>query len=91
MRTLLELREEIDQLDNLIVSALVRRLHVADEVAEAKRGRMAVRDEKREKELKKRIGILSGADAPYVLEVFDRIIEVSCARQSNDLRRGANR
>lgn len=86
MRTLGELRKEIDELDNLIVSALVRRLHVADEVAETKRrGSIAVRDEKRERELKHRIELLSGADAPYVLGIFERILEVSRSRQADDL------
>lgn len=84
---LVDIRREIDGLDDELVKLLVRRLQAADAVADAKRdsGR-AVRDPEREREIIAKVSTAAGPDfANDIQTLFETILSVSRARQCERL------
>ncbi|WP_457754722.1 chorismate mutase [Thermococcus sp.] len=69
MEKLYELRKRIDEIDEQIIELLEERVRIAKEIGEIKRElNLSIRDEKREKEVLKRVGKFK--------EVFEKIVEV---------------
>lgn len=82
-----DIRTEIDQIDDELVSLIVRRLKVADEVADAKRlSGKAVRDPAREREVFAKVSKAAGLDFENEVRLFyEALLSVSRARQRERL------
>jgi len=84
MESLNKLRKKIDQADDKILKALAARRTLTDRVLRAKRGRAALRDVRREEQIRERIiraGKRLGLDAHLVTRVFSEIIDDSLRTQ----------
>lgn len=81
------LRREIDAIDEKLVGLLVRRLHVVDEVAAAKRiSGKAVLDSGREAAVLDRVSALADEDcASDIRDIFTDLMAVSRARQAKSI------
>lgn len=79
MKTIEELREEIDKLNKGIIELLAKRMEVAGEIAECKKQRgLPVRVPEREKAVIESVKMLAkekGLDGKMIEDVFLKIIE----------------
>ncbi len=84
-----DLRTRINGIDDALVPLFLARMKVSAEVAEYKRAKgLPVRDEAREKALLERLSASAGDDmAPYVRELYERILALSRAYQEELLKR----
>ncbi len=82
---LLEIRQNIDQIDDQLVKLFVERMDCSRRVAEAKReSGKAIRDRAREREIVNRLTKAAGEQyAPYVSALYGHIFDLSRSLQSS--------
>ncbi len=83
MKDLLEIREQINSIDNQIITLWKERMALSLEVAKYKKeNNLPILDEKREKELLDRIGNLAGEELnAYSRELYEKIMSISRSYQ----------
>ncbi len=80
--TLKELRTEIDKTDSLLLQAFCRRMELAGEVAECKRGQnLPLRHPAREREILSRVASEAGEYGAYARMLYSTLIDISCSYQ----------
>lgn len=79
MKDLLEIREEINNIDDQIITLWKKRMALSLQIAEYKKeNNLPVLDEKREKELLDRISNLAGEElGAYSRELYEKIMSIS--------------
>lgn len=86
MRSIEEIRKDIDSTDNELVRLFCRRMELSDEVGKLKAAcGLQITDPSREAELKNRVAELSDRRfAGQVLELYDRILTLSREYQKKE-------
>ncbi len=79
MKSIDELRHEIDEIDGTIVAAFCRRMELAAEIGRLKSAQgLPIKDEARENELKQRVFKLSSPETgDQTVELYDKILSLS--------------
>lgn len=78
-----EIREQINEVDDNILSLFLKRMELTGEVAEYKKSmELPIADRQREREILARISGNSGNMEPYAYFLFTTIIQISKSRQS---------
>lgn len=94
-KTIENLRKQINVIDSSLIDLLAKRRLLSKEVIKTKDlNDLPIRDEKREKELLKRLiqeGKFKGLDAEYVTRIFQEVIENSVRLQQQFVQRQANK
>ena len=94
-RDINQLRKEINKIDSSLIDLFSRRRDLSKKIIRAKDiTDLPIRDEKREKELLKRLiaeGKVKGLDAEYVSRIFSEVIENSVSLQQNYAQQQANK
>ena len=89
------LRKQINAIDSSLIDLLAKRRLLSKEIIKAKDlNDLPIRDEKREKELLKRLiqeGKTKGLDAEYISRIFNEVIENSVRLQQQFVQRQANK
>lgn len=89
------LRKQINEIDSLLIDLLTKRRNLSKDIIVAKDlNDLPIRDEKREKELLKRLiseGRRKGLEAEYVSRIFYEIIENSVRLQQKYVQQQANK
>ena len=86
MKDLLEIREQINNIDDQLVELWKERMALSWEIAEYKReNNLPIFDEQREKELLERIGDLAGEELnEYARELYQKIMSISRSYQEKE-------
>lgn len=86
MKDLLEIREQINNIDDQLVELWKERMALSLEIAEYKReNNLPIFDEQREKELLERIGGLAGEELnEYARELYQKIMSISRSYQEKE-------
>ena len=88
MRTIEEIRAELNKVDDELLSAYQKRMSLVDEMAKVKKASgVNTFSPEREKEIFSRLEKKSGALAPYVVELYETVLATS-KRYQNALREG---
>lgn len=75
-------RQQLDELDNVISAAFIKRLRVVDQIARYKKEQnLPVRDEKREEAIIKRLTATDTDCQKEVESLYRQIFEITRARQ----------
>jgi len=81
--SLIELRQEIDQIDRQLLQLFIKRMDLAVLVANIKKEQnLPVRNQKREDEILEKIQTNAGAYAPEANKLFETIMELSRDKQN---------
>lgn len=78
-----EIRKQIDEVDDNILSLFLKRMELTGEVAENKKSQgLPIADRQREREILAKISEKSGSMEPYAYFLFTTIFQISKSRQS---------